>query len=157
MLLSYHCRDSILYRLILGHFTAHDNWASWHNITIMSRMILHIMHSFPAIKCQTHNTFLHSHDAFLCLHIVHILTHLHVSLCIFAFHCTSLCIFVFHCVSLYFIALSLHLVHIIAGASIHCPASPLVHCISIITISDYAWHCTIFISLWTLTLPHLHT
>jgi len=48
-------------------------------------------------------------------------------------------------------------VRIIAGASIHCPASSLVRCIPFITISDYVWHRTISISLWTLTLHHLHT
>jgi hypothetical protein len=49
------------------------------------------------------------------------------------------------------------LVCIITGAFIHCPASSLVCCIPFITISDYVWHPTIIISLWTLTLPHLHT
>jgi hypothetical protein len=29
------CRDSILYRLVLAYFMAHDHWASQHNITIM--------------------------------------------------------------------------------------------------------------------------
>jgi hypothetical protein len=91
-----HCRDSILYRLVLAHFMAHDDWASWHNITIISRMILHIMCSFSAITRQTHN-------AFPCLCLVRILVHL-----------------------------------LIAGASIHCPASSLVCHISIITIPDYA-------------------
>jgi hypothetical protein len=134
------CRDSILYRLVLAHFTAHDDWASWHNITIMSRMILHIMCSFPAIMCQTHDTFPHLCNAFLCLCLVCFLMH----------NCISLCIFVF-------IVLSLHLAHIIAGASIHCPASSLVCHIPIITISDYAWHRIIIILLWTFTLPHLHT
>jgi len=52
------CRDSIFYRLILAYFMAHDNWASQHNITIMSRMILHIMSNFPAMMCQTYDTFL---------------------------------------------------------------------------------------------------
>jgi len=47
------CRDSILYRLVLAYFTAHDNWASQHNITIMCRAIPHIMRSFPAIMRQT--------------------------------------------------------------------------------------------------------
>jgi hypothetical protein len=37
------CRDSILYRLVLAYFTAHDHWASQHNITIMCRVIPHIM------------------------------------------------------------------------------------------------------------------
>jgi hypothetical protein len=35
---AYHlvqCRDSILYRLVEAYFTAHDHWASQHNITIM--------------------------------------------------------------------------------------------------------------------------
>jgi hypothetical protein len=49
------------------------------------------------------------------------------------------------------------LVHIIAGASFHCPASSLVRHIPFITISDYVWHRMIIISLWTLTLHHLHT
>jgi hypothetical protein len=139
-----HCRDSILYRLVLAYFTAHDDWASQHNITIMCRAIPHIMHSFPAIMHQTHDTFPHSCNTFLhsCLVRVHhaslhFIAHLHVSSHIFIFH---------H-----------DLVHIITGASIHCPASPLVHCIPFITISDYVWHHTIIISLWTLTLHHLHT
>jgi len=150
------CRDSILYRLVLAYFMAHDDWASQHNITIVCRVIPHIMRSFPAITHQTQDTFLHSHLA--C-----VLVHHHILLRIFAFqhasshfiahlhiHCASShfsCIFAFH-----------HdLVHIIAGASIHCPASSLVHRIPFITISDYIWYCTIIISLWTLTLHHLHT
>jgi hypothetical protein len=129
------CRDSILYRLILGYFTAHDHWASQHNITVMCRTIPHIMHSFPAIMHQTHDTFPHSCNAFLCSCLVCVLAHLCVLSCIFTFHCNLVCI--------------------ITGASIHCPASSLVSCIPIITISDYAWHHTIIISLWTLTLPHI--
>jgi len=62
-------------------------------------------------------------------------------------HHVLLCIFVFH----------RDLVRIIAGASIHCPASSLVHHIPFITISDYVWYHTIIILLWTLTLHHLHT
>jgi hypothetical protein len=87
----------------------------------------------------------------------HSIAHLCISPRIFAFHRASLHftahlripsrIFAFHC----------DLVRIIAGASIHCPASSLVRCIPFITISDYVWYCTIIISLWTLTLPHLHT
>jgi hypothetical protein len=76
------CRDSILYRLVLAYLMAHDNWSSQHNITVMCRAILHIMCSFPAITRQTHNTFPH-------LHLIRILTHLHISSCIFPFHCTS--------------------------------------------------------------------
>jgi len=164
------CRDSILYRLVLAYFTAHDNWASQHNITIMCRVIPHIMHSLPAIMRQTHDTFLHSRNAFPCSRIFasyhassHFIVHLCVSLCIFAF----LCIFTFHCAYSCLIAhlrISSHifvfhrdLVRIIAGASIHCPASSLVRHIPFITISDYVWHCMIIISLWTLTLHHLHT
>jgi len=143
------CRDSILYRLVLAYFTAHDDWASQHNITIMCRAIPHIMCSFPAITCQTQDTFPCSClvRILVHLHIYHassrfiahlrILAHLHVSSRIFTFH--------------------RNLVRIIAGASIHCPASSLVRCIPFITISDYVWHHTIIISLWTLTLPHLHT
>jgi len=123
---------------------AHDDWASQHNITIMCRVIPHIMHSFPAIMHPTHNTFPHLRNAFLCSHLVHVyhtslrfIVHLHISSRIFVFH---------H-----------DLVRIIAGASIHCPASSLVCCIPFITISDYVWHRTIIILLWTLTLHHLHT
>jgi hypothetical protein len=183
--------------------TAHDDWASQHNIAIMCRAIPHIMCSFPAIMRQTQDTFPHSCNAFPRSRLVHVLvhlrisscifvfsciftsyctssrfiTHLHVSSCIFASYCTSshfivhlhisLRIFTSHCASLRLIA-HLHisscifmfhcdLVRIIAGASIHCPASSLVHHIPFITISDYVWHHTIIISLWTLTLPHLHT
>jgi len=80
------CRDSILYRLVLAYFTAHNNWASQHNITIMCRAIPHIMCSFPAITRQTQDTFPHSCNAFLCLHI-------------FAFHRASLCFIAQLCVS----------------------------------------------------------
>jgi len=86
----------------------------------------------------------------------HSIAHLCVSPRIFAFHCASSrstvhlhvspCIFAFH----------RDLVCIIAGASIHCPASSLVRRIPFIIISDYVWHHTIIISLWTLTLHHLH-
>jgi len=90
------------------------------------------------------------------------------SSCIFTFHCASSShIFAFHRTSLHFIThlhISLHifvfhrdLVRIITGASIHCPASSLVHCIPFITIYNYVWHRMIIILLWTLTLPHLHT
>jgi len=93
---AYQCRDSILYRPVLAYFTAHDNWASQHNITIMCRAIPHIMCSFPAIMHQAQDTFPHSRDAFPCSRLVHILAHLrilvslHVSSHIFAFHHTSL-------------------------------------------------------------------
>jgi hypothetical protein len=97
--LIYQCRDSILYRLVLAYFMAHDNWASQHNITIMCRVIPHIMHSFPAITRQTQDTFPHSR-------LAHVLVHLHMSSCIFACHHTSShvithlrmssCIIVFH-------------------------------------------------------------
>jgi len=83
--------------------------------------------------------------------------HLRISPCIFAFHCASLR-FIGHLrISSGIFAFHRDLVHIIAGASIHCPASSLVRRIPFITISDYVWHCMIIISLWTLTLPHLHT
>jgi len=114
------CRDSILYRLVLAYFTAHDNWASQHNITIMCRVIPHIMRSFPAITRQTQDTFPHLRNAFPRLRI-------------FAFHRASSCsrassrsIVHLHIPS-----------HIITGASIHCPASSLVRRILFITISDY--------------------
>jgi len=189
------CRDSILYRLVLAYFTAHDDWASQHNITIMCRVIPHIMRSFPAIMHQTQDTFLHSRNAFPCSRLARILTHLHVSSCIITFYRASLHsiahlhvlthlrvlahlhilvhlhvplrIFAFHRASSRSIAhlrvpsriFAFHrnLVRIIAGASIHCPASSLVRRIPFITISDYVWHRTIIISLWTLTLHHLHT
>jgi hypothetical protein len=85
----------------------------------------------------------------------HFIVHLHILSCIITFYCASLhsivhlhipsCIFAFH----------RDLVRIIAGASIHCPASSLVCRILFITISDYVWYHTIIISLWTLTLHHL--
>jgi hypothetical protein len=91
-----HCRDSILYRLVLAYFTAHDNWASQHNITIMCRAIPHIMRSFPAIMHQIHDTFLHLCNAFPHSRLAHIhcasshsIAHLHVPLRIFAFHHAS--------------------------------------------------------------------
>jgi len=167
----------------LAYFTTHDDWASQHNITIMCRAIPHIMRSFPAITRQTQDTFLHSCNAFPRSRLACVLVHLHVLSCIFAFHCASSrsrassrlimhlhvssCIFTFHCASLRLIMhicvssrifmLHRNLVRIIAGASIHCPASSLVRRIPFITISDYVWHHTIIILLWTLTLPHLHT
>jgi hypothetical protein len=168
----------------LTYFTAHGDWASQHNNTIMCRVIPHIMCSFPAIMHQIHDTFPHSCNAFPCSCLVrvhhassHFIVILRVSSCIFVFHraslrfiahlCVSSRIFAFHCASLHFIA-HLHvssrifvfrcdLVRIITGASIHCPASPLVRRIPFITISNYVWHHMISISLWTLTLPHLHT
>jgi len=73
------CRDSILYRLVLAYFTAHDHWASQHNITIM------YPGHFPALALSSHccassrsRTSSHS------------IAHLHISPCIFAFHCASL-------------------------------------------------------------------
>jgi len=168
------CRDSILYRLVLAYFTAHDDWASQHNITIMCRAIPHIMRSFPAITRQTQDTFPHSCNAFLHSRLARVLAHLRVSSRIIMFYCASSRfiahhhvlsrIFACHRASSHSIAFlrvyfAFHrdLVRIIAGASIHCPASSLVRHIPFITISDYVWHRTIIISLWTLTLPHLHT
>jgi len=89
----YRCRDSILYRLVLAYFTAHDHWASQHNITIMCRAIPHIMHSFPAIMCQTQDTFLHSRNAFPHSRLARV--H-HASSCSIAHLCIPLCIFVTH-------------------------------------------------------------
>jgi hypothetical protein len=97
------CRDSILYRLVLAYFTAHDDWASQHNITIMCRAILHIMRSFPAITRQTQDTFPHSRNAFprsryafprscnafLRLRLARILAHLRVSSRIIMFYRAS--------------------------------------------------------------------
>jgi len=119
------------------------------------------LHSTTSPSC-TQDTFPHSHSSH-CHASSHSIAHLHIlmHLCIpsriFVFHHTSLHstahlrvsphIFVFHC----------DLVRIITGASIHCPASSLVHRIPFITISDYVWHHTIIILLWTLTLHHLHT
>jgi hypothetical protein len=79
--------------------------------------------------------------------------------CVERFHisCASSCFIALLRVSLHIFAFHRDLVCIITGASIHCPASSLAHRILFITISDYVWHCTIIISLWTLTLPHLHT
>jgi len=88
-LLESHCKDSILYRLVEAYFTAHDNWASQHNITIMCRAIPHIMRSFPAITRQTQDTFPHSCNAFPRSRLVCILAHLRILSRIFAFHCTS--------------------------------------------------------------------
>jgi hypothetical protein len=48
-----------------------------------------IMHSFPAITCQTQDTFPHSRNAFPRSRLARVLTHLHVLSCIFTFHCTS--------------------------------------------------------------------
>jgi hypothetical protein len=94
------CRDSILYRLVEAYFTAHNDWASQHNITIMCRAIPHIMLSFPAIMRQTQDTFPHSRNAFP--HSCNAFPHSRI----FAFHCASSCsiahlhvplrIFVFH-------------------------------------------------------------
>jgi len=101
--LPFQCRDSILYRLVLANFMAHDDWASQHNITIMCRAIPHIMCSFPAITCQTQDTFPHLRNAFPCSRLEHILAHLcilvhlrissrtfihlHVSSCTFMSYC----------------------------------------------------------------------
>jgi len=165
---SLRCRDSILYRLVLAYFMAHNNWASQHNITIMCRAIPHIMCSFPAITRQTQDTFPHSRNAFSCIFAfhrasscsiahLHILVHLRILSRIFTFHCTSSCFIAHLCVSSRIFTFHRDLVHIITGASIHCPGSSLVRRIPFITISDYIWYCTIIISLWTLTLHHLHT
>jgi len=67
----------------------HDDWASQRNITIMCRVIPHIMRSFPAITCQTQDTFPHSRNAFLRSCLARILVHLRVSPCIFTFHHAS--------------------------------------------------------------------
>jgi len=83
------CRDSILYRLVLAYFTTHDDWASQRNITIMCRVIPHIMRSFPAITRQTQDTFPHLRNAFPRSRLARILAHLRVSPCIFAFHRAS--------------------------------------------------------------------
>jgi hypothetical protein len=151
--LQFRCRDSILYRLVLAYFTAHDHWASQCNITIMySGHFPALARCIPALALSLHScassrsiahlrvpsriiTFYRASSHFS--RIFAFLVHLRVSPRIFAFHCD--------------------LVHIIAGASIHCPASSLVRCIPFITISDYVWHRTIIISLWTLTLHHLLT
>jgi hypothetical protein len=92
----------------------------------------------------------------LIMHL-RILVHLWVLSCIFVFHRASPHFIAHPRVSSCIVAFHRNLVRIIAGASIHCPASSLVHRIPFITISDYVWHRTIIISLWTLTLPHLHT
>jgi hypothetical protein len=128
------CRDSILYRLVEAYFTAHDHWASQCNITIM------YPGHFPALTLSLHSCA--SSRSIMHIFAFHhtssrSIMHLRVSSCIFAFH--------------------RNLVRIITGASIHCPASSLVRHIPFITISDYVWHCTISILLWTLTLHHLHT
>jgi len=167
------CRDSILYRLVLAYFKTHDDWASQRNITIMySRHFPALAQCIPALALSAHSR-ASSRS----------IVHLHVSLRIFAFHRASLRftahlrvpprIFAFHrasscstahlCVLAHprvpsrIFAIHRDLVRSIAGASIHCPASSLVRCIPFITISDYVWHRMIIISLWTLTLHHLHT
>jgi hypothetical protein len=99
-----HCRDSILYRLVLAYFTAHDDWASQHNITIMCRVIPHIMCSFPAIIHQTQDTFLHSCNAFPRSRLAHVLMHLCISSCIIAFHRASLRFIMHHHVPSHIIA-----------------------------------------------------
>jgi hypothetical protein len=160
------CRDSILYRLVLAYFTAHDHWASQCNITIM------YPGHFPTLARCIPTLALSSHSWASS----HSIAHLRVSPRIFAFHRASSRftahlrvsprIFAFHRASSRFtahlrvpsriFAFHRNLVRIIAGASIHCPANSLVHHIPFITISDYVWHHTIIISLWTLTLHHLH-
>jgi len=163
---------------------AHDDWASQHNITIMypghfptlmlsshchtsshSIMHLHVSPCIFAFLCifmfsrisAFHRASSHSCASSCSCASSHSIAHLCIPSHIFAFHRASLhsithlrvspCIFTFH-----------HdLVRIITGASIHCPASSLVCRIPFITISDYVWHHTIIISLWTLTLHHLHT
>jgi hypothetical protein len=56
------CRDSILYRLVLAYFMAHDHWASQHNITIM------YPGHFPALALSSH-----------CCASSHSIAHLRVS------------------------------------------------------------------------------
>jgi hypothetical protein len=96
-------------------------------------------------------------DTFPRLRLVCIVAHLHVLLHIFAFHHASSRFTTHLRVSPRIFMFHRDLVRIIAGASIHCPASFLVGHIPFITISDYVWHHTISILLWTLTLHHLHT
>jgi hypothetical protein len=179
----------------LAYFTAHDHWASQHNITIMYPghfpalaqcipMLALSLHSCASSRSIVHIFAFHHASSYLIAHLRILsrisscsIAHLRVLLHIFAFHHASshftahlrvlLHIFAFHHASLRFTAhlrvssriFAFHhdLVRIIAGASIHCPASSLVCCIPFITISDYVWHHTISISLWTLTLHHLHT
>jgi hypothetical protein len=153
--LSACCRDSILYRLVEAYFTAHDHWASQCNITIMypghfptlARCIPTL--TLSLLSCASSHSIAH---IFAFYH-----AYLHVPLRIFVFYCTSSRSIMHLRISLRIFAFHRDLVRMIAGASIHCPASSLVCCIPFITISDYVWHCTISISLWTLTLHHLHT
>jgi len=98
------CRDSILYRLVLAYFMAHDNWASQHNITIMCRVIPHIMCSFPAIMRQTQDTFPHLRNAFPRSPLARVLAHLRVLSCISASHRASSCFIVHLHVSSWFSA-----------------------------------------------------
>jgi hypothetical protein len=131
-------------------------------LQIAPRVVLQVRAMYSLVKIAISHD--ERHYSLQCSHTSsHSIMHLHVSLCIFVFshiftfhrassrfttHLrVSPCIFAFHC----------DLVCIIAGASIHCPASSLVCRIPFITISDYVWHHTIIILLWTLTLPHLHT
>jgi len=134
-----------------------DTFPRSHLVRIVAhlRILLHIF-------AFSHIFTFHHASAYSIVHLCipsHIFTFHHASSC----SCTSLHsiahlrilahlrvpsrIFVFH----------RDLVRIIAGASINCPASSLVHRIPFITISDYVWHHTIIILLWTLTLHHLHT
>jgi hypothetical protein len=116
------CRDSILYRLVLAYFMAHDHWASQRNITIMypghfptlARCIPTLalsLHSCASARSIAHIFAFHCASSHFTVHlrvslriftfhrassrsITHlcVLVHLHVSPCIFAFSC----IFAFH-------------------------------------------------------------
>jgi len=153
------CRDSILYRLVLAYFMAHDHWASQHNITIMyPGHFPTLAQCIPVLALSSHcRASLRSIAHLRVLTHLHILAHLRISPHIFTFHRTSSRFTVHLCIPSRIFAFHRDLVCIIAGASIHCPASSLVCRIPFITISDYVWHRMIIISLWTLTLPHLHT
>jgi len=85
------CRDSILYRLVLAYFTAHDHWASQHNITIMyPGHCPTLVRCIPALALSSHSCASSHFIAHLrILSHLHILAHLHIPSRIFAFHRTS--------------------------------------------------------------------
>jgi len=127
---SYRCRDSILYRLVLAYFTAHNDWASQHNITIMCRAIPQIMCSFPAITRQTQDTFPHSCDAFPRIIVFYCASsHSCASSCFIMHHCILLCIFAFSCIFAFHRASSRFIAHLRVSLCIF-----MFHCASLCSI-----------------------
>jgi hypothetical protein len=130
----------------------------------MCRATLHIICSFPAMICQTHDTFPHSCNVFPCSHLACIFAFYHASSCshtsscfiahlcilsyIFAFHRASLCSHT----SLHFIA---HL-HISSCVSLHSitlhnafPAFSVHYCRSIHPVPWYvAFHLLLYLTMF---------